>query len=179
MSGHDTTNPGNQLHGLYKMLSTFVSDDAHVVEVGSFEGVSTELLARYCHQGKIWSIDPYEKAYEIDSEFAQEGRDAVLKARVVAAKRLKSYENVKQLILTSAAAVGAVTDRTLDLVYIDGDHRRPGIRFDLRAWMPKLVDGGVLAGHDYGDAVIKEEVDEFLSEVHTFSDGTWAARITY
>ena len=36
-----------------------------------------------------------------------------------------------------------------DLVYVDGDHRRPGIDGDLALWPQTVRPGGILALHDY------------------------------
>jgi len=37
----------------------------------------------------------------------------------------------------------------LSFVYLDGDHRREPFEADLNAWWPKVLPGGVLAGHDW------------------------------
>lgn len=37
----------------------------------------------------------------------------------------------------------------VDLVFIDGDHSYAGCAGDIRAWMPNLKPGGILAIHDY------------------------------
>lgn len=41
-----------------------------------------------------------------------------------------------------------VVDGSLDIVFIDADHRYEGVLRDLAAWTPKLKEGGVLCGHD-------------------------------
>lgn len=51
--------------------------------------------------------------------------------------------------MDSAAAAALFPDRSLDFVYIDGDHSYEGCRRDIVAWAPKIRAGGVLAGHDY------------------------------
>jgi len=51
--------------------------------------------------------------------------------------------------MDSAAAAALFPDRSLDFVYIDGDHSYEGCRRDILAWAPKVRVGGVLAGHDY------------------------------
>ncbi len=38
----------------------------------------------------------------------------------------------------------------LDLVFLDGDHRYASVAADIRAWLPHVAPGGVLAGHDHG-----------------------------
>ena len=37
----------------------------------------------------------------------------------------------------------------VDAIYIDGDHREPGIRADCEAWLHKVKPGGVIMFHDY------------------------------
>lgn len=42
-----------------------------------------------------------------------------------------------------------VPDNSLGLLYLDAGHSYEAVMADLRAWFPKVVDGGVIAGHDY------------------------------
>ena len=41
-------------------------------------------------------------------------------------------------------------DRSLDFVVIDAEHGYESVVADISAWLPKLKQGGVLFGHDYG-----------------------------
>lgn len=49
------------------------------------------------------------------------------------------------------SSIGATffDDQTVDFVFIDGDHNYEGIKADIPAWLPKVKNGGVIAGHDY------------------------------
>lgn len=38
----------------------------------------------------------------------------------------------------------------LDLVFIDASHAEEDVRSDIELWRPKVRQGGVLCGHDYG-----------------------------
>lgn len=42
-----------------------------------------------------------------------------------------------------------IPDESLGLVYIDAGHSYEDCLLDLQTWFPKLVRGGVMAGHDY------------------------------
>lgn len=42
-----------------------------------------------------------------------------------------------------------VPDNSLGLVYLDGDHSYEGVMSDISNWYCKLVDGGIIATHDY------------------------------
>lgn len=49
----------------------------------------------------------------------------------------------------SAEAVADVLDRSLDFVYIDGNHVFDAVTEDLELWSPKVKRGGFVAGHDF------------------------------
>lgn len=49
----------------------------------------------------------------------------------------------------SSEAVVDVPDRSLDFVYIDGNHVFDAVTEDLTLWAPKVRPGGFVAGHDY------------------------------
>lgn len=50
---------------------------------------------------------------------------------------------------------------TLDMVFLDADHRYEFVRQDINLWWPKLRKGGVMVGHDYG---IFQGVDKAADE---------------
>lgn len=49
-----------------------------------------------------------------------------------------------------------------DLIFIDADHSYEGVYKDLKAWLPKIKPGGILAGHDYYSS---EGVQKAVNEV--------------
>ena len=50
--------------------------------------------------------------------------------------------------LTSEMA-NRVPDKSLGLLYLDAAHWYDDVIRDLQTWSPKVVDGGIIAGHDY------------------------------
>lgn len=71
-----------------------------------------------------------------------------------------------------------VPDNSLGLLYIDADHSYTGVKEDLRAWMPKVVNGGIIAGHDYFNfAGVKRAVEKYkphiLNENKAEDAGYW------
>lgn len=65
-------------------------------------------------------------------------------------KNLSGFEDrCVYIVKDSCKAANLFPDEIFDLIYIDGDHTYPGVMSDMKAWYPKLVKGGLFAGHDY------------------------------
>merc|ERR1712032_976974 len=50
---------------------------------------------------------------------------------------------------SSVAAADAFDDESLDVVYIDADHKWWSVLQDVAVWWPKVRPGGVMFGHDF------------------------------
>ncbi len=68
--------------------------------------------------------------------------------------------------LTSSEAAPLFKDDSLDLVFIDADHTFEAVCQDIDLWYPKVRDGGILSGDDYGFyRGVKKAVDFKFKEV--------------
>ena len=121
-----------------------------VVEIGSYQGRSTVVLARAATDGvTVVAIDPHagtdrgpqeitgkETEAEQDSRIFQENLEgAGVRAKVTYLRRW------------SQEALAEV-DGTVDLLYIDGAHRYGPAKLDIDAWGARVAPGGTLLIHD-------------------------------
>lgn len=81
-------------------------------------------------------------------------------------------ERIQLLRDYSPQAAAYFESGTLDFVYLDGNHSHEAVSADLRAWWPKVKNGGLFGGHDYrNDTVwpqnceVKRAVSEWCSEM--------------
>ena len=58
-------------------------------------------------------------------------------------------------VADSLNAARECRDKFYDAIFLDGDHRAPGVRADLEAWLPKLKPGGLMCGHDIDDPGVR------------------------
>jgi predicted O-methyltransferase YrrM len=58
-------------------------------------------------------------------------------------------EYITDITMDSHLAAGQFEDKSLDFVFIDADHRYEYTKRDILAWLPKIKNGGIIAGHDY------------------------------
>lgn len=165
---------GNSLKGLYDLIQDWYKQDFTIVEIGSFEGSSTELFALHCL--KVYAIDPYEKG----NNFKQETIEELSKAKQVFKERIKHYLNVTFIQEPSNVAVRLFDDESLDAVYIDGDHRFNCVIEDIKLWLPKLKFNGVLSGHDYCEnGGVRRAIDKLIQKpFKIYDDSSWAIKKT-
>lgn len=124
--------------------------DAVVVEIGSFRGRSTIVLASAAPTGtEIVAIDPHAGGdrgpREIAPEAARGQADLAAFETNLAAAGVAN--RVRHIRLPSSAASGAV-DGGIDLLYVDGAHRFGPARSDLTGWGGRVRPGGTMLVHD-------------------------------
>lgn len=124
---------------------------------------------------KMWGIDPYQAGvrYALNSE---QDEYEFIYGFVLGRLYRHNYTHVRKF---SSEAIGDVPGK-LDFVFIDADHQYTGVREDLEFWYPKVRDGGLVGGHDYGHKHhrgVKTAVDEFFgrlgAKVTLSQDGIW------
>ena len=83
--------------------------------------------------------------------------------------------------MTSLQGAELFEDGSLDMVYIDGNHKYEFVKADIKAWLPKIKKGGFLCGHDYGHKLCpgtKPAIHETAGKPDAvFQDTSWAIQV--
>lgn len=148
------------------------------VEVGVSTGRNFSRLLENCPSLHLTGVDIFEERPGLEKEGGQsfEGwnlpghekrlREMVERCYSTRGKLIKGY---------STEVAKEFEDKSLDFVFLDGDHRHAQVREDILAWRPKVRDGGVLCGHDYQEkfpGVIKA-VDDLCPGAKQHPDSVW------
>ena len=107
-------------------------------EIGVNYGLFSHYMLKTIPNLSLLSIDPWFT----DKPDAK-------KARRTAYKTLTPYKNCQIIEKTSMMAACDVPDKSLDFVYIDGDHSFDAVMCDLIEWTKRVKPGGIVSGHDY------------------------------
>jgi predicted O-methyltransferase YrrM len=124
--------------------------DGRIVEIGSFRGRSTVVLATAADPSvEIVAIDPHagndRGPQEIDGFEAEAADDhSVFKANLAAAGVTDRVRHVREFSDDALALVQG----PIDVLYIDGAHRYAPALADIRAWSERIGEGGTLLIHD-------------------------------
>jgi len=156
-------------------------DASRVAEIGVFEG---EMIVRVMSDNscnglikEYHAIDPYSKYCKRHcGRFKPWALDIDVWPKVN--RLLEEYsffDNKVRLIRKwSVEASKDYQDGYFDIVFIDANHTKPGISSDIKHWYPKVRDGGILCGHDYGNNAKGFGVTQVVNDV--FGDRVKAMR---
>jgi cephalosporin hydroxylase len=168
---------------LYQRVVDGLPDPAHVVEVGCFWGRSAIHLATMVRaSGKAVQIDCIDIWDDPRFPRQLEERHGVAGAKerfLTNLQRAGVLEMIRPITADSTKAAQRYKNRSLDFVFIDAAHDTPKVTADVRAWLPKVKPGGVLAGHDWGRFGVTAGVLAVLPEadVAPAEGATWVYHV--
>lgn len=141
-------------------LSHDLPSDAKVVEIGSWIGASSCLLASGLKgiRAKMYAIDNFKgNASDCSARIRYRERMSKLKTdttKVIFDKNI-TYFNLENRIVAivndslQAAKSFCEPRHSIDLVFIDGDHSEEATKNDIALWLPFVKSGGVVVFHDF------------------------------
>jgi cephalosporin hydroxylase len=153
--------------GFYQELVQAAPRGSTIVEVGCFHGqslVCLGLLAKEANKGlAIVGVD-----------------DNTMGANEVCRTNLDDAGlDVSFIEAPSVEAAEMFEDRSCWAVFIDGGHLHDIVEDDVRAWMPKVEDGGWMAGHDFTMYTVHQPVLNLFPTQVIFDprwDDVWIVR---
>jgi predicted O-methyltransferase YrrM len=132
-----------------------VRAEGRIVEIGSFRGRSTIVLASAAEPGvEVVAIDPHgggdRGPQQITPDATRGDEDfAAFHANL---RRAGVEDRVRHARLPSQSALHDV-DGPIDLLYVDGAHRFRPARADIEQWGARVAPGGDLLIHDSFNAI--------------------------
>lgn len=149
------------------------------VEVGTHQAVfASAFMKRF--RGTITLVDPWQgftegfPTYYPASDEDSRDRNHDLQIAMMAMDEFYGRYSVKRM--TSEEAVLYVDDNSVGLVYVDALHEYEDVSKDIALWYPKVMSGGIIAGHDFDICLpgVVRAVEEFRKstglEIHLTDD---------
>ena len=115
-----------------------------IVEIGSWKGKSTICLAEGSKTGsraKVYAIDPHTGSKEHGNVWTfPEFKKNIAKF---------GHEDIVVPIVKTSRETIKDWNKPIGLLFIDGSHEYEDVKFDFEAWSPFVVEGGIVAFHDF------------------------------
>lgn len=162
---------------VYDDIAKWAKDDYVLVEVGCLLGRSAcylgEKLQALGKKTTLLCVDSWPSTYMWGPE----------KATALEAPFETFYANVRQSgllktivpIRAKSTWAAQFVKNGLDFVFIDAEHDYKSCAEDIKAWLPKIRKGGVIAGHDYDGSFqgVVRAVDEAFKKKATIRGRSW------
>ncbi len=127
----------------------------NIVEIGCWLGRSTHALLTGC-PGTVYAIDHFQ-----GSPSERGSAHAPAKTRDIGSDFLKNvghFPNLKLLKMESIEAAKQFEPKSVDMVFIDGEHTYEAFNADFQAWVP--ICRKIICGHDASYAGVKRVLKE-------------------
>lgn len=127
-----------------------------IVEIGSFKGRSTSYLAAGSMKAgrePVTAVDTFRGSEEHQpggtDEVAEVTAKGIYFREFLANLRQNGVQRHVRPLVGWSREVVANWQKPIRLLFIDGDHSYEGVKLDFEMWSPFVIDGGLVAFHDY------------------------------
>lgn len=140
---------------LYRAQVEAAAGGAQFVEIGAWLGKSACLMGSLIREsGKSITFDAIEhglgspELMHLVDQLQAAGTDIFTELQHnIAACGLEQF--VRPIYGDSLRIAERYAVKSLDFVFIDGNHGEESVAADVEAWLPKMKPGGIIAGHDW------------------------------
>lgn len=159
----------------------FVPPGGRVVEIGSWLGDSSEAIATgiqdFSPGTQLFCIDPFEQEFfNRDAKWAKKASS--MNAKEFFLKRMSRF-GVVFYEKRSSEAARLFEHKSVNLLFIDGNHDYEAVKEDIGMWLPKMKKNAIMCGHDYGKEQfgVTRAVDERFSKPHSVIGSIWVVSL--
>jgi len=171
---HINMRPEKYIKGLMDFCECFPRD-WEILEIGVYAGEGTRIFSEYFKT--VYAIDPWKvKIGETESESVELYTKNLRAAELSFDELCEENKNIIKLKGFDTEFLNMFDENSLDIVYIDADHRYEAVKENIINWFSKVKVGGFISGHDYHESTpgVIKAVNELLGKtLKTFEDNSW------
>jgi len=175
----------------YSSVVDQAKDGYHFVEVGTWKGKSACYMAVEIINSekkiKFDCIDTFKGSE--DEEYANPNSSSyeplLSTSDGLYNHFLDNIKPVKHVVnpirKSSLEVVNEYADESLNCVFLDAAHDYENVYNDIKAWLPKVKKGNILAGHDWNHSPIQQALDDTIGLdniiKHWASESVWVYKV--
>jgi hypothetical protein len=152
------------------------------VEIGIQYGQNADRLLQHGVVHTLYGIDPYRTEVGTITPLNDKSRDNEVYG--FALGKLDKYGDRYIHIKKPSNEAILDIDGQIDCIYIDGGNTKQNVYDDISYWYPKIREGGIMVGHNYGHSSFlhtKEVVDKYFGLIPHLEEGYvwWRQKLDY
>lgn len=169
----------------YLELLDNVPEGGVFVELGAYKGKSTSFIVTEINNQnrniKFHTIDTFEGDSGSNDVLEIEAYQKVNVSKMFEefnknTEHLKEHFNV--IVGKSDESSKLFEDNSVDVIFIDAGHSYDAVIQDIKSWLPKIKDGGIMSGHDYNSWTgVNTAVNEIFDKVDKIDNDCWFVKI--
>ena len=116
-------------------------------EIGAWTGMSTCCIGEIVKEcnGTLTTVDNFKGSNDNQAKMLNK-----VNVKGILERNLTRFElDDTVTIIEKSSNDCDVPDKSIDFLFIDGDHRYTQLKKDLDTWLPRMKDDGIMSGHDY------------------------------
>lgn len=143
----------NYLHGLNFLCRKHIKKETKVLELGSFNGVSSELFSKYSNH-----------VTSVDIELYPEMEKVIKKCGI-------NFTQTDSLSFLDGINIG-----DFDFIYLDTTHQFDQTTKEIKLIYDKLIDNQIISGHDYNSSGVYNSINNLFlyPDIEIYLDSSWS-----
>ena len=162
------------------LLQHFENKPIEVAEIGARYGESSTMILKSLNCRRYFIVDPYEQYEDYEDDGFQKvlkevGGDVLHEKVKLRLQKFSAKLKIIRRYSDDPVVFEVIQKKSIDLVFIDGNHEYDYVLRDLRNFYPLLKSGGILLGDDFqtrsntnqngqGRPMVFEAVEQFALE---------------
>lgn len=151
-----------------------------LVEIGLWKGMSFSYLVLKAKEQlgedvKVYGVDTFrgDPNNPREQELIQKMELPLIQTFLSNMEKLNIRNGQDYYLLDMESVLASKYVQKADFVFVDGGHLKEQVLADIKAWLPRVKKGGILAGHDFDAPGVKEAVEKMFGDDYKVINTSW------
>lgn len=159
----------NPIYAFVDLIKENQKEGMVVAEIGTFDGTTTKHYIDIVNKnnGHLFAIDWFKGNLNVSGphQYNENNKKNVLETFISNVEPYFSIVTIKDGI--SSEMIPEIPDNSLDICFIDADHRYSYVYSDIKLCLTKMKPNGIICGHDCEDITLANSFPKEWLEIDT------------
>lgn len=134
---------------LYDKVFSNLPDNSHIIEIGCWNGRSACYMAELIKDNKKNVKFDCIDIWKLECDYVNSFNGTIVDLFCNNLREAGVLKEINVLQISTFEAHKLYSDKSLNFIFIDGDHTYEHVSVEFPIWIEKIKSGGYFCGHDY------------------------------